>query len=78
MAPPVSTRRLTSEPSATLRSSHYFPDVAVRSSPAQRVHSPLSAIGDTCHIVPVLRTMQQVWPATGLRGSSQDRVPLMS
>ena len=24
----------------------------------------LSAIGDTCHIVPVLRTMQQVWPAT--------------
>ena len=24
----------------------------------------LSAIGDTCHIVPVLRTLQQVWPAT--------------
>ena len=24
----------------------------------------LSAIGDTCHVVPVLRTMQQVWPAT--------------
>jgi heptosyltransferase I len=24
----------------------------------------LSAIGDTCHIVPVLRTMQKVWPAT--------------
>ena len=24
----------------------------------------LSAIGDTCHIVPVLRTMQQAWPAT--------------
>jgi heptosyltransferase I len=24
----------------------------------------LSAIGDTCHIVPVLRTMQEVWPAT--------------
>jgi heptosyltransferase I len=24
----------------------------------------LSAIGDACHIVPVLRTMQQVWPAT--------------
>jgi heptosyltransferase I len=24
----------------------------------------LSAIGDTCHVVPVLRTMQQVWPDT--------------
>jgi heptosyltransferase I len=24
----------------------------------------LSAIGDTCHVVPVLRTMQRVWPAT--------------
>ena len=24
----------------------------------------LSAIGDTCHIVPVLRTMQAAWPAT--------------
>jgi heptosyltransferase I len=24
----------------------------------------LSAIGDTCHIVPVLRTMQDAWPAT--------------
>jgi heptosyltransferase I len=24
----------------------------------------LSAIGDTCHIVPVLRTMQKAWPAT--------------
>jgi heptosyltransferase I len=23
----------------------------------------LSAIGDTCHVVPVLRTMQQAWPA---------------
>jgi len=24
----------------------------------------LSAIGDTCHVVPVLRTMQKVWPTT--------------
>jgi heptosyltransferase I len=24
----------------------------------------LSAIGDTCHVVPVLRTLQQAWPAT--------------
>jgi heptosyltransferase I len=24
----------------------------------------LSAIGDTCHVVPVLRTLQAVWPAT--------------
>jgi heptosyltransferase I len=24
----------------------------------------LSAIGDTCHVVPVLRTMQQAWPTT--------------
>jgi len=26
----------------------------------------LSAIGDTCHVVPVLRTLQQAWPATQL------------
>ncbi len=24
----------------------------------------LSAIGDTCHVVPILRTLQQAWPAT--------------
>ena len=24
----------------------------------------LSAIGDTCHLVPVLRTLQHVWPGT--------------
>jgi heptosyltransferase I len=26
----------------------------------------LSAIGDTCHIVPIVRTLQRVWPATRL------------
>jgi heptosyltransferase I len=26
----------------------------------------LSAIGDTCHVVPILRTLQQVWPGTRL------------
>jgi heptosyltransferase I len=26
----------------------------------------LSAIGDTCHVVPVIRTLQHVWPATQL------------
>jgi heptosyltransferase I len=26
----------------------------------------LSAIGDTCHIVPIIRTLQHVWPATQL------------
>ena len=26
----------------------------------------LSAIGDTCHIVPIVRTLQRVWPATQL------------
>ena len=26
----------------------------------------LSAIGDTCHVVPVVRTLQRVWPATRL------------
>ncbi|MBV9911445.1 MAG: glycosyltransferase family 9 protein [Sinobacteraceae bacterium] len=26
----------------------------------------LSALGDTCHIVPVVRTLQQAWPATQL------------
>src|SRR5687767_6220146 len=24
----------------------------------------LSAIGDTCHVLPVLRTLQQAWPET--------------
>jgi heptosyltransferase I len=48
---------------------------AYRSSP---VHAPatqppasicllrLSAIGDVCHVLPVIRTLQQAWPATGL------------
>src|ERR1700722_11373027 len=26
----------------------------------------LSAIGDTCHVVPVVRTLQRLWPATAL------------
>jgi heptosyltransferase I len=26
----------------------------------------LSAIGDTCHVVPIVRTLQRVWPATQL------------
>src|ERR1700681_538943 len=26
----------------------------------------LSAIGDTCHVVPVVRTLQRVWPKTQL------------
>ena len=26
----------------------------------------LSAIGDTCHVVPIIRTLQHVWPATQL------------
>src|ERR1700722_1173962 len=26
----------------------------------------LSAIGDTCHVVPLVRTLQQVWPTTEL------------
>ena len=26
----------------------------------------LSAIGDTCHVVPVVRTLQRVWPTTQL------------
>jgi len=26
----------------------------------------LSAIGDTCHVVPIIRTLQQAWPATQL------------
>jgi len=26
----------------------------------------LSAIGDACHVVPIVRTLQQAWPATQL------------
>jgi heptosyltransferase I len=26
----------------------------------------LSAIGDTCHVVPIIRTLQHVWPTTQL------------
>jgi heptosyltransferase I len=37
----------------------------------------LSAIGDTCHVVPVLRTLQQAWPAarfTWVIGSLESRL----
>jgi heptosyltransferase I len=37
----------------------------------------LSAIGDACHVVPVLRTLQQAWPATQLTwiiGKSEARL----
>ncbi len=37
----------------------------------------LSAIGDTCHVVPVLRTLQQAWPAsrfTWIIGSLESRL----
>jgi heptosyltransferase I len=37
----------------------------------------LSAIGDTCHVVPVLRTLQQAWPAarfTWVIGSVESRL----
>jgi heptosyltransferase I len=26
----------------------------------------LSALGDTCHVVPIVRTLQHAWPATQL------------
>jgi heptosyltransferase I len=37
----------------------------------------LSAIGDTCHVVPIVRTLQQAWPATQLTwiiGKSEARL----
>jgi heptosyltransferase I len=37
----------------------------------------LSAIGDTCHVVPIVRTLQQVWPAaqlTWIIGKSEARL----
>jgi heptosyltransferase I len=37
----------------------------------------LSAIGDTCHVVPVLRTLQQAWPAarfTWVIGASESKL----
>ena len=37
----------------------------------------LSAIGDTCHVVPVLRTLQQAWPAchfTWVIGATESRL----
>jgi heptosyltransferase I len=37
----------------------------------------LSAIGDTCHVVPVLRTLQQAWPAarfTWVIGAAESRL----
>jgi heptosyltransferase I len=37
----------------------------------------LSAIGDTCHVLPLVRTLQQVWPATQLTwiiGKSEARL----
>ena len=37
----------------------------------------LSAIGDTCHVVPIVRTLQHAWPATQLTwiiGKSEARL----
>ncbi|HZC79990.1 MAG TPA: hypothetical protein VE258_19700, partial [Ktedonobacterales bacterium] len=37
----------------------------------------LSAIGDTCHVVPIVRTLQHAWPATQLSwiiGKSEARL----
>ena len=37
----------------------------------------LSALGDACHVVPVVRTLQQAWPATQLTwiiGKSEARL----
>ncbi|HTP38441.1 MAG TPA: glycosyltransferase family 9 protein [Steroidobacteraceae bacterium] len=36
------------------------------SPPSQLCILRLSALGDTCHLVPIVRTLQQAWPATRL------------
>src|SRR5262245_34648975 len=36
----------------------------LRSPPRSACLPRLSAIGDTCHVVPILRTMQRAWPQT--------------
>src|ERR1700741_686611 len=41
----------------------------------------LSAIGDTCHVVPIVRTLQQAWPAAQLTwsvGQTEARLVILS
>jgi heptosyltransferase I len=39
-------------------------DYALREPPRALAILRLSAIGDTCHVVPIVRTLQTAWPAT--------------
>ncbi len=71
MTPPVRSFRLTSDPSG-----HFCPLMSELSSSCRQCAIPdlaaprsvcllrLSAIGDTCHAVAVLRTLQRAWPQT--------------
>ena len=45
--------------------SHLIDPAAFGRTPPRRVCIlRLSAIGDTCHVVPLLRTLQHAWPET--------------
>ena len=62
MAPPVMGLRFTSEPSG--QGLFVTPMLPLARPPRNVCILRLSAIGDTCHVVPVLRTLQQAWPTT--------------
>ena len=65
MAPPVSSLRFTSEPSGHCRFIRTLRTCCLCTEPPRTCCMlRLSAIGDTCHVVPMLRTLQQAWPAT--------------
>src|SRR5580658_1350779 len=52
--------------SAPIGQREYFRMTHSITPPASVCILRLSAIGDTCHIVPIVRTLQRVWPATRL------------
>src|SRR5438552_3979662 len=62
MAPPGPGTCLTSEPN-----DHLLLVIMPLAQPPKSVCIlRLSAIGDTCHVVPIIRTLQHVWPTTQL------------
>src|SRR5450755_4611156 len=63
IAPPRNGICFTSAPVGQIKD---FRMLNLIEPPASLCILRLSAIGDTCHVVPVVRTLQRVWPATSL------------
>ncbi len=69
MAPPPTAVCFTSEPSGQRPLIELPPKPCCCLSPNRHALSAflrLSALGDTCHVVPIVRTLQHAWPGTEL------------